>query len=97
MSGGRGSRRFPPNRGGTMVGYCRKYTVGHGDWRGGRGYHPWSYGDRAGVLPVLAGGVVVAVGGTVFHMWRGGVPRALQVRVLRALAVTGHAAVPDPS
>ena len=26
-----------------------------------------------------------------------GVPRALQVRVLRALAVTGHAAVPDPS
>ena len=26
-----------------------------------------------------------------------GIPRALQVRVLRALAVTGHAAVPDPS
>ena len=26
-----------------------------------------------------------------------GVPRALQVRVLRALAVMGHAAVPDPS
>ena len=29
--------------------------------------------DIAGVLPVLAGGVVVAVGGTVFRMWRGGV------------------------
>ena len=26
-----------------------------------------------------------------------GVPWAMQVRVLRALAVTGHAAVPDPS
>ena len=26
-----------------------------------------------------------------------GIPRALQVWVLRALAVTGHAAVPDPS
>ena len=26
MSRGCGSRRFPPNRGGTVVGYCRKYT-----------------------------------------------------------------------
>ena len=28
MSGGCGSRRFPLNRGGTLVGHCRKYTVG---------------------------------------------------------------------
>jgi hypothetical protein len=74
MSGGAWKSSFPPNRGGTVVGYCRKYTVGHGDRQGGRhGYRPSSHGDRAGVLPVLAGGVVVAVGGTVFRMWRGGV------------------------
>ena len=97
MSGGRGSRRFPPNRGGTVAEYCRKYTVGHGVRRGSRpGYHPWSCGDRAGVLPAPAGSVVVAVGCTVFHMWRGGVLRALQVRGLRAPAVAGHAAAPDP-
>ena len=29
-------------------------------------------------------------------MWRGGVLRALQVRGLRAPAVAGHAAAPDP-
>ena len=97
MSGGRGSRRFPPNRGGTVIGYYRKYTVGHGIGRGScRGYRPWSCGDRAGVLPVLAGGVVVAVGGTVFHMWHGGVRWAPQVKVLRAPAGVGHAAVLNP-
>ena len=32
--------------------YCRKYTVGHGVGHGSRpGYHPWSRGDCAGVLP----------------------------------------------
>ena len=39
-------------------------------------------GDRAGVLAAPAGGVVVAVGGTVLQAWRGGVPRVLQARVL---------------
>ena len=70
--------------------------MGHGIGRGNRpGYRPWSCGDRAGVLPAPAGGVVVAVGCTVLQMWRGGVPWALQVRVLHAPAVAGHAAVPD--
>jgi hypothetical protein len=40
--------------------------------------------------------VVVAVGCTVLQMWRGGVPWALQVRVLRDPVVTGHVAIPDP-
>ena len=63
MSGGRGSRHFPPNRGGTVAEYWRKYTVGHGVRRGScPGYHPWSCGDRAGVLPAPAGGVVITVG-----------------------------------
>ena len=92
-----GSRRFPPNRGGAVVEHCGKYTVGHGVGRGSRpGYRPWSRGDRAGILPAPAGGVVVAVGCSVFHMRRGGDPWALQVRVLHAPAVAGHAAVPDP-
>ena len=39
-------------------------------------------GDRAGVLAAPAGGVVVAVGGTVLQAWRGSVPRVLQARVL---------------
>ena len=82
---------------GTVVGYCRKYTVGHGVGRGNcRGYRPWSCGDHAGILPVLAGGVVVAVGGTVFRMWRGGVRWAPQVKVLRAPAGVGHAVVLNP-
>ena len=38
--------------------------------------------DRAGVLTAPAGGVVVAVGCTVFQVWRGGIPWALQARVL---------------
>ena len=41
--------------------------------------------------------MVIAVGCTVLQMWRGGVPWALQVRVLRAPAVTGHVAIPDPA
>ena len=61
---------FSPESRDIMVGYCRKYTVGRGVGRGScRGYRPWSCGDRAGALPVLAGGVVIAVGGTVFQMW----------------------------
>ena len=53
---------FSPNRGGAVVEHCRKYTAGYGAWRGSR---PWPCGDRAGVLVAPAGGVVVAVGGTV--------------------------------
>ena len=80
-----------------MVEHCRKYTMGYGAGRDSRpGYRPWSCGDRAGVLPAPAGGVVVVVGCTVFHMRRGGVLWALQVRILHAPAVAGHAAVPDP-
>ena len=45
-------------------------------------HHPRPCGDRAGVLTAPAGGVVVAVGCTVFQVWRGGVPWALQARVL---------------
>ena len=72
--------------------------MGHGVGRGSRpGYRPWSCGDRAGVLPAPAGGVVVAVGCTVFHMRRGGVLWTLQIRVLHVPAVAGHAAVPDSS
>jgi len=92
-AGGRGSRRLPPNRGGAVVKHCGKYTVGHGI---GRDSRPWSCGDRAGNLLAPAGGVVVAIGCTVFQMWRAGAPWVLQVRVLRAPAVTGHMAVPDP-
>ena len=56
----------------------------------------WSCGDRAGVLPAPAGGVVIAVGCTVLRTWCGGAPWALLVRVLHASVVAGHAAVPDP-
>jgi len=71
--------------------------MGYGVGRGGRpGHRPCPRGDLAGVLPTPAGGVVVAVGCTVLQMWRDGVPWALQVRVLRAPAVTGHVAIPDP-
>ena len=57
---------FPPNRGGAVVEHCRKYTVGYDAWRGSRpGCRRWPCGDRAGVLTALAGGVVVAVEGTV--------------------------------
>ena len=89
---------FSPNRGGAVVEHYGKYTVGRGVGRGSRpGYRPWSCGDRAGALPALAGGVVVAVGCTVLQMWRGGAPWALQIRVLHAPMVAGLAAVPDPS
>ena len=62
---------FPPNRGGVVVEHCGKYTVGHGVGRGSRpGCHPWSCGDRAGVLSTPAGGMVIAVGCSVLQMWR---------------------------
>ena len=52
-----------PNRGGTVVEHCGKYTVGYGVGRGScPGHRPWSCRDRAGVLAAPAGGVVVAVG-----------------------------------
>ena len=69
-----------------MAEYYRKYTVPH--WRVRRracinpGHRPWPCGDRDGVLVAPAGGVVVAVGGTVLQAWRGDVPRVLQARVL---------------
>ena len=74
---------FSPNRGGAVVEHYGKYTVGHGFGRGNRpGHRPRPCGDRAGVLTAPAGGVVVAVGCTVFQMWRGGIPWALQDMVL---------------
>ena len=58
---------FPPNRGGAVVEHCGKYTVGHGVGRGSRlGHRPRPCGDRAGILTAPAGGVLVAVGCTVF-------------------------------
>ena len=42
----------------------------------------WSCGDRAGVLVAPAGGMAVAVEGSVLQAWRGDVPRVLQARVL---------------
>jgi len=70
MSGGTWKSSSSPNRGGAVVEYCRKYTVGHGVGRGSHpGCRPWFCGDRAGVLPTPADGVVVAVGCTVFRMW----------------------------
>ena len=62
MSRGTWKSSFSPESRGTVVGYCRKYTVGHGDWRGGRPGYPSSRGDRVGVLPAPVDGVVVAVG-----------------------------------
>ena len=74
---------FSPNRGGAVVEHCGKYTVGYGAGRGSRPEHrPWSCGDCAGVLAAPAGGVVVAVWGTILQAWRGGVPRVLQAMVL---------------
>ena len=82
-TGDRGSRRFPPNRGGAVVEHCGKYTVGHGVGRGSRlGHRPRPCGDRASILTAPAGGVVIVVGCTVFQVWRGGIPWALQARVL---------------
>ena len=61
MSRGVWKSLFSPESRGTVVEHCRKYTAGHGVRRGSRlGYRPWSCGDRAGVLPAPAGGVVVA-------------------------------------
>ena len=85
---------FSPNRGGAVVEQCGKYTVGNDARRGSR---PWSCGDFAGVLAAPAGGVVVAVGGTVLQAWRGGVPRVLQARVLsRSRPVPLPRVVPMP-
>ena len=67
---------FSPNYGGAVFEHCGKYTVGYGAWRGSHpGHRPWPCGDRAGVLIAPAGGVAVAVGGTVLQAWRGDVPR----------------------
>src|SRR6185436_17475416 len=74
---------FSLNCEGAVVEHCGKNTVGYGAGRGSHpGHRPWSCGDRAGILAAPAGGVVVAVGGTVHQAWRGGIPRVLQARVL---------------
>jgi hypothetical protein len=66
-----------------VIEHYRKYTVGYGVWCGSRpGRHPWPCGDRAGILVASAGGMVIAVGGTVLQAWRGDVPGVLQARVL---------------
>ena len=78
---------FSPNHGGAVVEHCGKYTVGHGVRRGSHpGHRSRPCGDRAGILTAPAGSVVVAVGCTVFQVWRGGVPWALQARVLHIYA-----------
>ena len=68
MYGGR-SRRSSLNRGCTVAVYCRKYNADTGDRDTGRGScpgrRPWPCGDRTGVMAAPAGGVVVAVEGTV--------------------------------
>ena len=95
MSRGSWKSLFSPESRGAVVEYCRKYTVGHGVGRGSRpGYRLGLCGDRAGVLPALAGGMVVAIGCTVFQTWRDGAPWALQVRVLRAPAARGDPGPP---
>ena len=74
---------FSPNHRGAVVEHCGKYTVGNGVGRGSHpGHRPRPCGDRADVLSAPAGGVVIAVGCAVFQVWRGGVPWALQARVL---------------
>ena len=94
MSMGAWKSSFSPR----IAGVQWSYTVGSTLWGMASGVAVvlLSCGDRAGVLPAPAGGIVVAVGCTVLQMWRGGAPWTLQVRVLRAPAVTGHAAIPDP-
>ena len=49
------------------------------------------------VLDIVLGPAEIAPAWLSLQASRCGVPWALQVRVLRAPAVTGHAAVPDPS
>ena len=71
MSRGLWKSSFSPESRGAVVEYCGKYTVGQGVGRDSRpGYRPRSCGDRAGVLPAPAGGVVVTVGRTGLQMWR---------------------------
>ena len=75
MSRGTRKSSSSPKSWGAVVKHCRKYTMGHGVGRGDRPSHrPWSRGDRAGVLPTPAGGVVVVVGRTVLKMWRSAGP-----------------------
>ena len=86
----------PRVAGGTVVGHCRKYTVGHGGVRRSRpGYHPWSCEDRAGrpASPCRRRGRRWCM---VFYIRRGGIQWALRTRVLHAPAVAGRAAAPDP-
>ena len=96
----------PPNRGGAVVGHCKKYTVGHGVRRGGRpGCRPWSCGDCAGVLASPTGGVVVAAGIPSFRPGscsdqavcgtRG--EHAPSGRLAPAPTSVGHVAASDPS
>ena len=74
---------FSPNRGGAVIKHSGKCIVGYGAWRGScPGRRPWPCRGRAGVLVAPAGGVVVAVGGTVLQAWCGDVPRVLQAGVL---------------
>ena len=70
---------FSPNCGGAVVEHYGKYTVGYGVWRGS---HPWPCEDRAGILIAPAGGVVIAVGGTVLQAWRRSEGPAIQGLVL---------------
>ena len=87
---------FSPNRRGTVVGHCRKYTVGHGGGRRSRpGYRPWSCEDRDGrpASPSRRRGRRWCM---VFYIRRGGVRWALRTRVLHAPAVAGRATAPDP-
>ena len=70
--------------------------MGHGVGHGGHpGYRPWLRGDRAGLLPTHAGGMVVAVGCSVLPMWRSVGPAGQGLAYIRAPAVAGHAAVLD--
>ena len=68
-TGGGRSHRSSPNWGCTVVDYCIKYTASTGDRGTGRvscpGHRPWPCEERAGVLAAPAGGVLVAVEGTV--------------------------------
>ena len=100
MSGGVEVVVFPRIAGGTVVGHCRKYTVGHGGGRRSRPrYRPWSCEDYAGRPANLCRrrGRRWCM---VFHIRRGGIRWALRIRVLHAPAVAvvvaGRTVPPDP-
>ena len=62
-TGDRGSRRLLPESRGCSGRALWEVAVDYGAGRGSRpGHRPWSCGDRADILAVPAGGVVVAVG-----------------------------------